>query len=65
LAILSRTTWVSLLFDFNLPFSPPPTRGSGEEKIWGKWPIYKGSLEQFLSVLSGRWQLLSQVSSSS
>jgi hypothetical protein len=22
---------------FNLPFSPPPTRGSGKERIWGKW----------------------------
>jgi hypothetical protein len=20
---------------FNLPFSPPPTRGSGEGRIWG------------------------------
>jgi hypothetical protein len=22
---------------FNLPSSPPPTRGSGKERIWGKW----------------------------
>jgi hypothetical protein len=22
---------------FNLSFSPPPTIGSGKEKIWGKW----------------------------
>jgi hypothetical protein len=28
---------------FNLPFSPPPTRGSGKERIWKQW-VY---LERF------------------
>jgi hypothetical protein len=22
---------------FNLPYSLPPTRGNGKERIWGKW----------------------------
>ena len=26
-----------VLKHFNFPCSPPPSRGSGEERIWGKW----------------------------
>jgi hypothetical protein len=26
-----------VLKHLNLPFSPPPTRVSGKERIWGKW----------------------------
>jgi hypothetical protein len=26
---------------FNLPFSPPPNRGNGKEKIQGKWASLK------------------------
>jgi hypothetical protein len=29
---------------FNLPFNSPPTKGTGKEKIWGKWT----SLERVL-----------------
>jgi hypothetical protein len=32
---------------FHLPFSPPPTRGSGEERIWGKWTC----LERFFRAI--------------
>jgi hypothetical protein len=26
-----------VLKGFNLPSSPPPTRGNGKERLWGKW----------------------------
>jgi hypothetical protein len=25
---------------FNIPCSPPPTRGSGEERLWEKWDLF-------------------------
>jgi hypothetical protein len=31
---------------FNFPFSPPPTRGSGKERVQGKWTC----LEKFFGV---------------
>ena len=33
----SKPTLIRVLKCFNLPSSPPPTRGSGKERIWGKW----------------------------
>ena len=47
---------------FNLPCNPPPTRGSGKERIRRSGPVWKGSLEQLPSVLSGNLQFSSQVS---
>jgi len=48
---------------FSLPCSPPPTRGSGKERIRvAVHPFRNGSLEQLPSVLSGNWQFSSQVS---
>jgi hypothetical protein len=31
---------------FNLPYNPPPTRGNGKERLWGKWAC----LERFSGV---------------
>lgn len=42
---------------FNLPSSPPSTRGSRKEQITGEVDLFKsGSLEQIPSVLSGNQQ---------
>jgi hypothetical protein len=30
-----------ILKHFNLSSSPPPTRASGKERIWGKWICFK------------------------
>jgi hypothetical protein len=46
-----------------VPFSPPPTRGSGKERLQGKRTCLE--MEQLLSVLSGNWHFSSQGSSSS
>ena len=59
---------VFLLMDFkrfNVRFSPLPTRGSGKRGYGRSGPVYKGSLEQLASVLSGNQQLSWQVSSGS
>lgn len=45
------------LKSFNLPASPPPTRGSRKEKIQGKWTCL---VMQLPSVLSGNRQFSSQ-----
>jgi hypothetical protein len=47
---------------FNLPSSPPPTRGSRKEDI-GEVDLFRnGSLEQILSALSGNQQFSSSES---
>nr|AAP86254.1 Ac1-290 [Rattus norvegicus] len=51
---------------FSKPCSPPPTRGSGKERIWGKWTCserFFGATPHLL--LSGHQQFSSQVSSGS
>jgi len=49
-----QTLFIMLVLKyFNLPCSPPPTRGSGKERIRGKWTCLESSLEQLPSVLSG------------
>ena len=46
----------------NLPFSPPPTRGSGREKIQEKWTcLEKIFWKQLPSLLSGNQQFSSQL----
>jgi hypothetical protein len=44
---------------FNLSCSPPPTRGSEEERIWGKWICLERFFgnQQFSSQGSRQWQL--------
>jgi hypothetical protein len=54
---------ITVLKCFNLPSSPPPTRGSGKERLLGhrgSGPVY--SLEQILSALSGKKQFCWQES---
>jgi len=50
----------------NLPFSPPPTRGSGKERMQGKWTCFERFFgatpelpgnQQFSSQVSRQWRL--------
>ena len=60
--IFSKPILMMVLKCFNLPSSPPPTRGSRKEDI-GEVDLFRnGSLEQILSALSGNQQFSSSES---